>query len=188
MDESIRGLHNKLTENKIQNSFLELLEEDPLKPIKVIDVCQRANISRGTFYNHYVDIIDLADHINDWYAGVIKPYTARLFKSTESFKEEFKYILAELMDVLSSWPEYSRVILCGESVNGKKAIYKANAMIAKEYEEWLGKFYPEADTKEAMYRFAAALGGGMGILRMWIIGGFEESPEYLIKFFPGVNE
>jgi len=41
------------TEEKIQNSLLELLKEKELKAITIKEICDRAKISRNAFYQHY---------------------------------------------------------------------------------------------------------------------------------------
>lgn len=43
----------------IKKAFGELLNEKDLGKITVTDIVDRANISRGTFYAHYLDIYDL---------------------------------------------------------------------------------------------------------------------------------
>ena len=43
----------------IKQAFGELLNEKPLAKITVTDIVERANISRGTFYAHYLDVYDL---------------------------------------------------------------------------------------------------------------------------------
>ena len=43
----------------IKQAFGELLNEKDLTKITVTDIVERANISRGTFYAHYLDVYDL---------------------------------------------------------------------------------------------------------------------------------
>lgn len=43
----------KRTNKAIQVAYLELLQESTSKKIKITDICERANISRPTFYNHF---------------------------------------------------------------------------------------------------------------------------------------
>lgn len=45
----------------IRGALAELLHEKPLDKITVTDVVKRANINRGTFYAHYLDIPDVID-------------------------------------------------------------------------------------------------------------------------------
>lgn len=47
----------------IKEALADLLQEKPLDKITVTDVVKRAEINRGTFYAHYVDIPDVINHI-----------------------------------------------------------------------------------------------------------------------------
>ena len=38
------------TERKIMDSLLDLMEEQPFRTIKVTTLCERAGVSRSTFY------------------------------------------------------------------------------------------------------------------------------------------
>ncbi|WP_281759753.1 TetR/AcrR family transcriptional regulator [Alicyclobacillus hesperidum] len=47
----------------MKQALLELMEEKHFDQITVQDIADRANISRKTFYLHYVDKFDLLDHV-----------------------------------------------------------------------------------------------------------------------------
>lgn len=56
---------NRKTINLIQIVFLELLDLKPIKSITITEICNKADINRGTFYLHYKDINDLSDSIEN---------------------------------------------------------------------------------------------------------------------------
>lgn len=47
----------------IEQAFLELLEQKPIRKVTVQELIDRADICRTTFYTHYQDIPDLVDSI-----------------------------------------------------------------------------------------------------------------------------
>lgn len=49
----------------IKQAFGELLHEKDMHKITVTDIVERANISRGTFYAHYLDVYDLYNAIQN---------------------------------------------------------------------------------------------------------------------------
>ena len=51
----------------IYEALADLLQEKPLEKITVADLVRRADINRGTFYAHFVDIGDVINHILDQY-------------------------------------------------------------------------------------------------------------------------
>lgn len=52
-------------EEKIKNAFLEMYAEKPIEKISVSGLTEKAGINRGTFYDHYLDICDLRDRLEN---------------------------------------------------------------------------------------------------------------------------
>lgn len=53
------------TKKNIINSFIELRSQKPLEKIRVIELCEKAQINKSTFYSHYHDIYDLQEKLED---------------------------------------------------------------------------------------------------------------------------
>ncbi len=53
------------TEQNLIDACLELGKKRPLRSLGVKEVSAKANINRITFYSHYANIDELADHIED---------------------------------------------------------------------------------------------------------------------------
>lgn len=53
------------TEKAIREAFLDIRRKLPLERVKVRDICQRAMINTSTFYNHYRDVQDLSDQLEN---------------------------------------------------------------------------------------------------------------------------
>lgn len=51
------------TKRNIRNAFLELRSKRHLEKITVKELCERAEISKATFYLHYRDIYDLSEQL-----------------------------------------------------------------------------------------------------------------------------
>ena len=62
MSERIKSTHKNATRSRhlIKQAYGELLNEKDPSKISVTDIVERANISRGTFYAHYLDVYDLS--------------------------------------------------------------------------------------------------------------------------------
>lgn len=56
---------NRKTTAIIEKNFIELLGKKNINKISVTEICERADINRGTFYLHYTDINDLSEKIQD---------------------------------------------------------------------------------------------------------------------------
>ena len=184
MSESIREKQNKLTENIICNSFLELLKNKDFEKITVADVCRVAKINRGTFYLHYRDINDLIDYINSWYVDAISPFSFQnldLMPSAETMETCYKNIT----EILLSWPEYSIVILGHEK--GQEVIDRVVELASDAFLETYKVHFPDKEYTEAMYMFTAELYATWAILRKWCRDGLKEKPEQIIRYLKVFN-
>lgn len=56
------------SKNALKATLIELLDEMPFEKIAVTDICNKAKISRITFYNHYSDKYALIDDVFKQYA------------------------------------------------------------------------------------------------------------------------
>ena len=53
----------RYTRQAIRETLLELMEEKPFSKVTVTEVCKKAEMNRGTFYLHYLDLEDVLDDI-----------------------------------------------------------------------------------------------------------------------------
>lgn len=53
------------TKKIIQDTYLSLLKEKPIHKMTISEITDLADIGRGTFYTHYLDIYDLHRHVID---------------------------------------------------------------------------------------------------------------------------
>lgn len=56
---------SRYTRQVIDEAFADLLQQKPVEQITVTEICQRAEINRGTFYLHYDNPLDLLHKIED---------------------------------------------------------------------------------------------------------------------------
>ena len=53
----------RYTRQIIRETVLELMKEKPFSRVTVTEVCRKAELNRGTFYLHYLDMPDVLDDI-----------------------------------------------------------------------------------------------------------------------------
>lgn len=53
----------KESQEKIEKTFIKLLQTKEIENMSVSDICEICNLNRSTFYANYVDIYDLVDKI-----------------------------------------------------------------------------------------------------------------------------
>lgn len=55
----------RYTKDLIKDTLLELMHKKPFDKITVTELCRKAEINRGTFYLHYVDIYGVLDELEE---------------------------------------------------------------------------------------------------------------------------
>jgi len=53
----------KNSQEKIEKTFLQLIQKKNIDEISISMICKMANLNRSTFYANYIDIYDLAEKI-----------------------------------------------------------------------------------------------------------------------------
>ena len=95
--ENQRTHKSENTKRHIVTSFLSLMEEKPWEKISVIEICRKAEITRGTFYQYFSDIYDLVEQLEH---SLLTDLTARMEKvpkqrgchfRMEDFLTKFRY-------------------------------------------------------------------------------------------------
>ncbi len=63
----LEEMMNKTPKSKkrIINAFIELRAKKPLEKITVIELCEKADVNKSTFYTYYHDIYDLSDQLEE---------------------------------------------------------------------------------------------------------------------------
>lgn len=101
------------TKESIHQALLILLKEKQLASIKITELCQLAQINRGTFYFHYVEVSDVfqeffEEMIEDLRISYDEPYrqtpeleirnldpkTVRLFHHVKKYEQFYRIILS----------------------------------------------------------------------------------------------
>ena len=65
MREMKQSRKTRYTQMALRESLLELIQQKPITKITIKEICERADINRTTFYNHYTDQFDLLHKIED---------------------------------------------------------------------------------------------------------------------------
>ena len=60
--------------NMIKRAFIELLDEKAISDISVVDIVNRADISRNTFYAHYDDVFCVLEELENDFIGKLRFY------------------------------------------------------------------------------------------------------------------
>lgn len=53
------------TEERLKKTMLALLREKPLRQITAVELCRLSQVNRATFYDHFQDVYDLVDKLEE---------------------------------------------------------------------------------------------------------------------------
>ena len=129
------------TRRLIKAAFLELVQTKPVQKITVTELAKQAEISKGTFYLHYLDIYDLYNQMVEEtvakIAGSFDPYPD-LFSAPESFVRTFLFSQVEPLGLSLSAGERAllsakNIQFCSHDPQGfidafKEQIYQVGAL------------------------------------------------------------
>ncbi len=167
----------------IKQAFAELLNEKDMSKITVTDIVERANISRGTFYAHYLDVYDLYSAIQSNIVEAID----------ETIDEEgIENIILDPTDIISFAIEYlnknkSYYKLFLTSSHGEDLIQRVISLAEDKFSHVISNLLPQNEAKEQLYNLYFILGGFRNILIHWFMNTSDITPElcaeYLSKFY-----
>lgn len=168
----------KYTKKALRQSLLTLMEQKDIQKITVKELCELADINRGTFYAHYYDPQDLLQQIEDELYSQLenaltqiteRPIDSRIAIPSSLFKETFE-CFADNRDVCR--------ILFGEHGDTKFLDRIASIEKTRYLKEWQ-TISGIQDPIQIEYLNSFVLSGCIGILRCWAKNGMRESAEQM---------
>lgn len=148
------------TRNVIRESFLELLAEQDIQKITVTDITKKADVNRGTFYQHYKDPIDLFNQIETELTDQILP-TIKL-----QHTDNIAVWLSRFIDVLQANRLLSLTLL-----KSSHSSYLMNTIFAEVHDLAIESFkglYDETNPILLEYYFNYFVKGTLGIIIEWL--------------------
>lgn len=178
MSHSYPDLRVMRTRRAIKLAFTQLLYETSLEKITVNTLANRAEINRVTFYAHYHDIYDLADHyISDQLADI---RSALMIEKTDASQDQQALAsLTRLLEYIASNQNVYSMLLVDKRLPGftKKLNDLLHSLILQPAET--ETFYTvQTPTDIARWYASSAL---LGTISMWLEHNMPHSPEVLAK-------
>ncbi len=170
----------RYTKMVLKQSLLKLMHDRPIEKISVKDICEGADINRGTFYTHYKDPYDLLAQIENELFDEISVSVESSLKA-ESISGLMDEIFVSIMENI----DLCRVLFSdyGDKVFVRRIMYIARD---KSIAEWK-KMLPSAGVEqlERLYTFFAS--GCVAVVQDWFQNGMKESPQELSDFIEKIS-
>ncbi len=146
---------------RIEKAFIELLQSKELSQISVSDICKHCGLNRSTFYANYTDIYALADKLKtDLEKEVLELYSdgRGLYVDGHDYLRLFRHMQENQLFYLT----YFKL---GYDEQHPIRLYDTT-QAAKDF-----------NNKHIAYHLAFFRSGFNAIVKMWLAGGCQESPE-----------
>ena len=170
----------RYTKKAIKDSFLELFETKPLEKISVTEICNNADINRGTFYSHYSDPYDLKRVLEEEFLETVK---ARIMECTNNGQD--KISATQTLCILKENKDLCRVFT---GPNGDfEALINIVGTQASNHMLKLFDFVEEIAPDNAKCLQLMLASSITAIIKYWLDNDMEQEPEFIAdsieKFF-----
>lgn len=153
------------SQEKIEKTFLQLIQTKEIENITVSDICKISNLNRSTFYANYLDIYDLVEKVkirmeNDF--ASIYENDIEAGHNTNSYLKMFTYIKENQI--------FFRTYF--------KLNFDLSSPITYYHEDLALKYY---DNKYIDYHCEFFRAGLNAIIKKWLNNNCKESPEEITR-------
>jgi AcrR family transcriptional regulator len=161
----------RYTKMVIRDSLLELMKDKSILSISIKEICDRADISRSTFYVYYKDQYELLKQIED---KMEDETLEKMSGMVDKVKNPSKYTKRYYIEMLEKWLQFiadnktSAQVLLG--VNGNPAFQKK---FLRHFTERVQNLIPKNSENSINavrldYYSNFAVGGFLAIIQTWL--------------------
>lgn len=152
------------SQERIEKAFIELLQIRDIKEITVSDLIKMTGLNRSTFYANYIDIYDLAD------------------KTREKLEHEFGTLFADY----DYYSEHTGALKMFTHIKENQLFYKTYFKLCYDDKFLVSVYDLKRAEKEQIgdnlkYHIEFFRNGLNAIIKLWLAGGCQESPEEMAE-------
>lgn len=151
----------KESQDKIEKTFVQLLQSKDLEKISVTDICEKCNLNRSTFYANYIDIYDLVDKVKE----KLENDVSELYNDEVTHNYNSNNFLKLFQHIKENQIFYKTYFKLG--FDNHSTVFKYDINLAQ-------KFF---DNKFLEYHIEFFKAGLNSIIKLWLKNDCRESPE-----------
>lgn len=154
----------KESQEKLEKTFIEMLQTRQIKEITVSDLIKAAGLNRSTFYANYLDIFDLAD------------------KTREKLEREFSNLFADY-DYFNDRGGARKMF---QHIKENQLFYQTYFKLCYDDKHLISVYDPKRAEQEHIsenlkYHIEFFRNGLNAIIKLWLADGCKESPEEMAE-------
>ena len=182
------GEDRRITRSKrgLRGALIALIEERGLDAITVNDLCERADLNRGTFYNHFHDKENLLTALENEVLAEVALLQARMQSVTLGDMLAFRVagrpvpVLVDLFEYLRGESDFLRAVL-GSGGDVRFGPRLREAVCENLVQNILPEKYRTNPTPFVCYYVAFYASAYLGIIARWVENGCPETPEEMAR-------
>ena len=182
------GEDRRITRSKraLRGALIALIEERGLDAITVNDLCERADLNRGTFYNHFHDKENLLTALENEVLAEVALLQARMQSVTLGDMLAFRVagrpvpVLVDLFEYLRGESDFLRAVL-GSGGDVRFGPRLREAVCENLVQNILHEKYRTNPTPFVCYYVAFYASADLGIIARWVENGCPETPEEMAR-------
>ena len=168
----------RYTKKAIKDSFLELFESKPLEKISVTEICNNADINRGTFYSHYSDPYDLKDKLEEEFLTTIRE---RITECTNNHRD--KISTSQTLAILKENRELCRVFT-GPNGDFEELIHIVGSQASSYLRDMYGNIKQiDPENAECLQLMMASC--ITSVIKYWFDSNMKQEPEVIASAIDG---
>ncbi len=164
----------RYTKMVLKNSLAELLEKKTIEKITVKEICEKADINRGTFYSHYSDQFDLYNSIVD---ELLEESFTKLGNFMELDEDGLTDSITNVFEYIKENNELIRILLKG---GVEYSIEKRIRNVIKNI--YLNKIDKDVDMDYINLAYSFIAAGAISLIRNWVSSDIPKSPREIATF------
>ena len=154
----------KESQEKIEKTFLQLIQKKNISEISVSTICQIAKLNRSTFYANYIDIYDLVEKVKNRMADEFAEF--QIANNSHQNPDGYLTMFRHIKENQIFYKTYFKL----ESIS-ISPITQHNIELAKKY----------YDNKHIDYHIEFFRAGLNAIIKKWLNNNCKESPEEMVQ-------
>lgn len=172
----------------LRTALIELIEERGLDAVSVGDLCARADLNRGTFYNHFRDKDDLLTTLEDEVIADLERIQEQMRDLTVMDLVRYRMrkqplpFLVDLFDYLREQGDFIHAVI-GPGGDIRFAPRVRDSVCANLIQSILHERYRNDPTPFVQYYVAFYASAYLGVIEHWIGTGMRESSEEMALIF-----
>ncbi len=173
----------KISKIILLEAFENLLKKKPLNKISVTELCKEANVNRGTFYNHYLDIVDFYNDIKKDFFNIINKSVNEI--TNNNINKEKEIIFNILNNIYENKVISSIIVELTLNQDNLKELLNIGE---NKFIEYCKIYYPKKTILEYKYFYTYSSIGTLSLISSWIKHNYDINVDSLANELIKLNK